>query len=451
MSISLTGLASGLDTGALIDGLVQAERQPIVQMQQRQKGLDQAKQTLSGFAAKIATLQSAIEALADPVQFASFVSTSSDPAIAVSTSGATTPGRHTVSVSQLAQESRIRSDAQPSATVALNLAGSLDISINGTTTSVSVAATDTLADIATKIRTSGARVTASVLYDGTNYNLIVSGLDTGAANAVSMTENGFSLGLTKPSNVVQSAQDAKLEVDGISITRPTNSVSGVIPGVTLALANKTTSPATIDTSTDTAGLQKKIQAFVTAYNDVVTAGHQAAGYGSTKPSNTELAGDSAIRSVLLRLSSMVASAIPNTIGKYSTLASVGVSSTRDGTLTLDANKLSAALADDPAAVAHVFVNDPQNASTGIMKTMDDATKTFIGGPSSSVQARMDAIASRSRRMADQMTQMQSHVDALEARLKAQFAAMEKQVSQFKSWGDALLGAINNTSNSSGGK
>lgn len=450
MTIQLSGLASGLDTGALIDGLVQAERQPIVQLQQRQRLLDQAKQTLSTFSSKLSTLRTAAQSLADPVQFASFAATSTDAAVVATTSGATSAARYSVSVQRLAREQRIRSNAQSSATQALGRSGSLAVTIGGATTTVSVVSTDSLTDIAGKLRSSGARVNASILYDGTNYTMVVAGLDSGAANAVTIAEkNGLSLGLSNSNNVLQTAQDAQLTIDGITVTRPTNSISGAISGVTLALTKTTSSAATVEVKADPDALQKKLAAFVSAYNDIVSAGHQAAGYGETKPTNGELAGDSAIRSVLSRLSSMIVSAVPNTSGKYTSLASAGLSTTRDGTLTLDANKLSAALASDPTAVSRLFVLDAQNASTGMMATMKNAIGTFIEDPSSTIQARIDALSAQSRRATDRVAAMEQNIDAFRARLVAQFSAMETRISRINSSGDALLGAISQWTNSGG--
>src|SRR5205807_3815528 len=107
-------------------------------------------------------------------------------------------------------------------------------------------------------------------------------------------------------------------------------VTGVIPGVTLTLTRPTTSPAVVSLAADSAALKTKVSAFVSAYNDVVNLGHNAAGHGAAKAANSVLAGDHAIRASLDRFAHILSSPVAGTTGRYTTLASVGISSTQDG-------------------------------------------------------------------------------------------------------------------------
>jgi len=436
-TITFGGLASGLDTNAIIDGLMAAEKVPLTRLQTAQAQADSAATTLSGIASKLSTLRAAAAALADPIQFASFAASSSDAAVVPSVYTATMPGSYSVQVGKLALEQRTFADAQSSSSSALNLSGTLQMTINGTTSTVNVSSTDSLADIAANINGSGARASASVLYDGTNYRLQVRGLDTGAANAISFSESGFSLGLSNAQNTYQQAQDAQLTVEGISVTRPTNSVSGVIPGVTLALTKTTQSPVSVTVSSDPSALKTKVQKFVDAYNDVVNTSHSAVGYGSQLAPNPKLSGDSAVRSALLQLSSVAGSVVSGTSGKYTMLASIGLSSTRDGTLTLDSTKLAAALADDPTAVARVFVTDPSIKATGVMATVKTTIDGLTGTPTALLDARVEGMQKQSKRMQDEQAAMQRNLDAFQQRLRDQFTNLETVVSKYKSLGSAL--------------
>jgi flagellar hook-associated protein 2 len=437
MTIQLGGLASGLDVNALVTGLVNASREPLTRVQTKQREVDQAAQTLTTLSSKLSALQQAATALATPSEFASFSATSTDGAVVASTFGAPTPGRYDVTVSQLAREQKTFSDPQASSTGPLGMSGSLDLTIGGTTSSVAVSAADSLTDIAAKISVSGARVSASVLFDGTTYRLQVRGLDTGAANGITFAENGFALGLGTPANTKQASQDAALTVDGIAITRPTNAVQGVVPGVTFALTKTTTSPVTVDVKTDPTALQQKLQKFVDAYNDVVRTGQQASGFGSQKAQNKQLSGDSAVRSVLGRLSTLVTGPITGTTGAYGTLASVGIKSTRDGMLSLDAAKVTEALGADPRAVAKVFVLDPSAQSTGVMDSVRGAIDAMVGSASGLVQSRIEGFQSRSRQLADDATRLQTQLEAYEARLRKQFEATDVAASRYQAFGAAL--------------
>ena len=278
MPIQLTGLG-GFDSGNVISQLVSIASQPLRDIDFKKALLDSASTTMSSFSTKLAALKTAATALATPSGFSSMTATSSDGAFAATVTGSAAQSSYEVSVTQLARAQKTRSNAQVSATAALNEQGTLSIKVgSGTAVNISIAEGDSLADIATKIGQSGARVSASIVDAGGSYRLSVQGLDTGADNAITFDESGsLSLGLSIGSNTYEPAQDAKVTIDGLVVTRPTNSITDAIQGVTLALKKTTTSPATIDVAADSTALKTKINAFVAAYNDVVNSGHTISG------------------------------------------------------------------------------------------------------------------------------------------------------------------------------
>jgi flagellar hook-associated protein 2 len=446
-SITFGGLASGLDTNAIIDGLVKAESIPLTAIQTHKSNVDAASQTVSDISNKLAALKTAAQALETPTGFSSYSVTSSDTAIVASVTGAAAGGSFDVQVTQLAKEQRSYSNVQSTSVSPLNMAGTLAIQVgSGTTANITIDATDSLTDIATKINQSGQRVGAAVIFDGQNYKLQVRGLDTGAANAVTMTETGFSLGLSNPP--VQQAQDAKLTVDGNVITRSSNQVTGVLPGVTMALTKTTSAPVTLTVSPDATSLTTKLQALVKAYNDVVSASHFAAGYGTTKATNQELMGDSAIRGTLDQLSRATGSVVPGTSGTYTTLASIGLTKDKDGNLALDTTKLNAAVQASPTSVAALFVLDPVAGTTGAMKGLMDTVDKVSTGTGSLLQAKITALGKQSAQLQDDADAEQRHIDQFKANLQKQFTDLEVTMSQIQSNGNSLLAAIGATTTSS---
>ena len=432
--LTFGGLASGLDTNAIIDALVSAERIPITRAKNQQTSLNSALTTINGISSKLGTLKSAAQALSTSLGFSSFKATSSDSAVVTSVGGVASPGSFELTVNQLAKEQRTYSNAVGSSTSALNMAGTLDLQVGaGAVQSLSISATDSLTDIASKINGSGLRVGASVLYDGTNYKLQVRGLDTGAA------KTGFSLGLNVPANTVQSASNSQVTIDGNLISRPTNQVVGVIPGVTLALTKITASPVTIQVEPDPDSLKTKIKSFVTAYNDVVTSSQTASGWGTTKPGNTALAADSTLRSVLDKLASSVGNAVPGTSGLYTTLGSVGLSSNRDGKLQLDEAKLTTALTANPSAVTKLFVKDSFLGSTGAMDGVMTLVDQLATNSNSLLKAKSDSLSSQSKRLDDDIAASERRADLMERQLRERFTALEMLVTQYKSQGNALAG------------
>lgn len=435
--LTFGGLASGLDTNAIISSLLQAERIPITQLETRQKELSAAKDAISSLSSKMASIKSAAQALSTSVGFASYKAGSSDASVVATVSGSAAPGAYALSVTKLAKEQRTYSDTQASSTAALGMSGSLSLQVgSGSTVTLTIESTDSLTDIATKIGSSGARVGASVIFDGSQYRLQVRGLDSGAANVVNMTETGFSLGLLNPANTLQPAQDAQFTVDGIPMTRSTNQVSGVIPGITLALTKEGIS-SNITVESDPEGLKKKVQAFVTAYNDVVNAGHSMSGYGTSKASVKELSGDSAIRTSLDRLARIISTPVTGTSGKYTTLGSIGLTTDRDGKLKLDETKLSAALTADPTSVAKLFVEDSAIGATGAMKSFMTAIDQLAQNEGSTLKSRLDVLGKLSTRLEDDIAAGDRRMAMYENQLRERFAQLEVIVSKYKTQGTAV--------------
>lgn len=450
MPIQFGGLASGLDTNNIIDGLMAIERQPLTRLRNKQTSADKAVDTVSDFVKKLTALKTAADALATPSGFASFAVTSADSAVVAQSSGAATQGTYALRVNALAREQRTFSATQTSGTSALSQSGSLSIQAgSATAVSITVDSSDSLASLASKINSSGARVSASVLFDGTDYRLQVRGLDTGASNAVVFTETGITLGLSTPANTVQAARDSEILMDTLTIRRPTNQLTDVIPGVTLALTKETTSNVEIRVSSDPDALERKIGGLVTAYNDVIRAAQTASGYGTQKASTPELQSDMSIRTTLGQLSAVVFSTVAGTSGKFTTLGSVGIGTGSNGQLSLNATKLKSALSEDPTAVAKLFVVDAASSMTGAMGSIKDTVDRTSGATDSLLQTRIESLRTLSRRYRNDSDDLEIRVSRTEQRLRAQFTALEVRMSAYQSQLSSL-GALPTNQNSNNG-
>jgi flagellar hook-associated protein 2 len=413
-TISFGGVGSGMDTEAIVTGLVNASRGTQDAMKARKGFLSSATSALSTVSSLLGKLKTALEGVDEAREVGSYTASSSNAAIVASANGTAAPGSFAISVQSLASEQRSYSNGYASSTTALGLTGSLGLSVaGGSPTSIALSASDTLEGIASKINASGLRVSASVFNDGTTNRLQVRGLDSGAANTISFS--GTTLGLDLAANKKQAASDASLTIDGFTVTRPTNQISGAIQGVTLALTQTTTSPVTVKIDSDPEGLKKKLQGVVDAYNAVIDNVHTIAGFGSTKGSQKELVGDPLLRSITNRMSSSVSQVIGS--GTYSTLGSLGVQLGRDGKLTLDGTKLDKALAADPAAVAKVIGGS--DTTSGAADVLRDVVTAFT-------QSGTGLIASRQETMNNRAKSLQQRIDNEEDRLTRYADALRKQ-------------------------
>lgn len=438
MPISLSGLG-GFDSTGVVSQLVAIARQPIDALGTKKTQIDSASSTMSTFSSRLTTLRANANTLLDASGYSSYAATSTDASVVATANGAAQSGTYDVQVTQLAAAQKLRSDTQVSSGTALGMSGTLSITVgSASAVQVTVKATDTLGDIATKLATSGARISASVLYDGSAYRLSIQGLDTGAANGFTIAQSGLDLGLETPANRYQAAQDAMLTVDGIAVTRPTNQITGVISGVTLAVT-KTGVSSKVSVASDTSSLKNKLSSFVSAYNDIVNAGHTATGYSGTKATNPVLAGESSIRRSLDQLARIVSSAVPGTSGAYTTLSSVGIKLASNGTLSFDSAKLDAAVAKDPDGVRRLFITDAALGATGVMKTIASMVDGLVTSKTSPIKARIDALAAKSKSIETSVTTKQAQVDRYEQQLKKQFSSLDQIMNKYSSMSSAISG------------
>ncbi|HEX6275125.1 MAG TPA: flagellar filament capping protein FliD [Polyangiaceae bacterium] len=423
-TISFGGVGSGMDTESIVTGLVNASRGAQDAMKARQGFLTSATSALSTVSSLLGKLKTALEGVDEAREVGSYTATSSNAAIVASANGTASPGSFAVSVQALASEQRSYSNGYASSTTALGLTGSLGLSVaGGTVTSIELSATDTLENIASKINSSGLRVSASVFNDGTENRLQVRGLDSGAANTIAFS--GTTLGLELAANKKQAATDARMTIDGFTVTRPTNQISGAIQGVTLALTQVTTAPVTVEVKSDPEGLKKKLTSVVDAYNAVIDNIHTVAGFGSTKGSQKELVGDPVVRSITNRMSNSVTQVIGS--GTYSTLGSLGVSLGRDGKLTLDGAKLDKALAADPSAVAKVIGGT--DTTSGAADVLRDVVTAFTQSGTGLIASRQETLNSRSKALKQRIDNEEERLQRYAAALRKQFTVMDGIVAE----------------------
>jgi flagellar hook-associated protein 2 len=425
ISLASLGLGSGLNDASIISQLVAIQQTPLTQMQSQVTNIQSASTTISSFSSDLSALQSAANALSDPAQYASYTGTSSSSAVVASASSTATPGTYSVSVRQLAQAQINYGTTEASSSAALGLSGTLGITMGGQSYSVAVGAGDSLATIAANISSSGANLAASVVFDGTNYRLQVQALASGASNAVTFDENGFTLGLS--GTPYQAAQDAAATVNGISVTSASNQITGAIPGVTLAVTGQTTSPATVTVASNPSAIVQSVASFVSAYNAVVSAGHAAVGYGATAASNTLLTGDQAIGGALDQLSGLIAGNVPGSDSTYQNLASVGVTLNNDGSLSLSQSQLTSAIEADPTGVEKLFVTSTAMGATGIMGTMSSAIDAIANNTGSPLKAEIQADANQVTSLQSQETALQARLTQYQTQLESEFTAMEQTV------------------------
>ncbi|MDI6879461.1 MAG: flagellar filament capping protein FliD [Desulfitobacteriaceae bacterium] len=474
MSIGSTGISlpglSGYDFSGIIDKLVQVERLPELQMQKTQTDLQTRSDAWRDVNTRLQSLDTTLTTLKDASTWTATSASSSNTSVlkASSTAGAA-QGIYSMTITQTAAAQTVVSAVQSSATTALNLSGTFSIMSgkNATTgVQVTVAATDTLTSIASKINGAGAGVNAAVVQTGTNqYQLAITNNSTGTDNQatfqdVSGTVLGTGLGLlstTADANhtgyylaqtVTSAAKDASFTVNGIAITSQSNTVTTAVPGVTFNFVSLVTpaSPqsVTLNVSADTSVAQKAVQAFVDQYNSTMDFIATKLNYDTTTKIKGDLFGDATLQGVQSRLRTMVGGVIANPsslTGPYNILGAVGITTSsanfgKEATLTLDTAKFTSAMAVDPKAVANLFGasyggGTPNSTTEGLANIAHTYLYPMImyGGTIAQTQ---DMLASQIKDVKDRMGQFEQHVLDYQEHLKLRFANLESVLAGFNS-------------------
>jgi flagellar hook-associated protein 2 len=432
-----SGIASGIDTTTLIDNLVKLESAPIEATQKQQAAFRSQLTAIGDIVSKLGSLRTATAALKTSGVLA-VTPTSSAQGFTATASSSSATGRYSVQVDTLAQAARARSQAFSTATSQVR-GGTLDLTIDGTVTSITLDDGMTLTEAADRISRSGAAVSATVLETGTQAYLSITRRDTGftpgqgAASALQIAETSTgSLGQALSAAITQPALNAQVTVDGLTFERRNNALSDVIPGATLTLSQTTSAPEELVLATNPSDTRVSLQKFVTAYNDVMKLVRSNLAIGELTDRFKTLGGDPALRGLQSSLQALVVTQA-NPGSAVRTLADVGIKTGSDGMLSIDSTRLEKAIATEPRAVNDLF----QLSSTGLSDATTALVDRFTSGSSSILTARTNGIDRSIRTLDDRVANLQLRVDAYKSRLIKQFTAMEKVVGGFKSIGDFL--------------
>jgi len=377
-SISSVGIGSGVLTSELIDKLAGAERAPT------EARLDNKESEINAELSVFGLIQSAItelrlpaRTLSNPDLFESKSATSGNSAFsAVVDSSSASTGSYQLEVSALAvsQTLTTRTLLNDSDTTALGT-GSLSITVGTTTANVAIdSSNNTLEGIAAAINEeSDLGVTATVLNTGTGYKLVLNSDETGTANEIEIQvtdtgdgndtdENGLSrLSYTAGAlnlDLSQVAVDAAFELNGVPITRSSNTVDDVIPGVTLSLTGTNDgAPSSLVVANDTEEVVDKVKEFIEKFNALQTLINDNSEFDPSGASeNGLLLGDATTRTMMAQVRRVLGNAVDGLeSANVRSLSEVGISTDyKTGLLNFDESTFNKKLASDPKDVAALF-------------------------------------------------------------------------------------------------
>jgi flagellar hook-associated protein 2 len=437
--INLSGLATGLDTNALVDQLMAIERQPRTRLATQQANVQAGKAALQAVSDALKKLQTAGQALADPSIFGNKQAVEiGSPATATATivSGAPTGGYEL-------QVERLARSAQASyAYTAPAGATTIDVAGGGWSDSIAVAAGTTSSDLVARINGDPSlHVVASVTTVDGQERIAFASRATGEAAGFTASSAGV-----LSDEVVKAGQDALVRVDGEEHRSATNVLENAIPGVHLALRGVDLDGTTVTVSApgaDTAAVGKVAKDFVDAYNSALDLLRTSTAVSAT--SSGKLGGDQGLinlqaqlRGALVASSGGMASlpleALGISTGKASGTATFSADAVQ-GKLTFDSAALSAAVTKDPAAVRATLT-----ASGSVVKGLVDTLASYTGA-SGTLTERIALAGQDVTDIGRRMDDFDSRLTARQAALKAQFASLESTISKWHDQSSWLSGQI----------
>lgn len=449
-TITTSGIGSGIDVLGLVDQLVAAERQrPEQLLDQRESVLKDQISAVGKLKSALSTFQDSLAGLATPAAFIAYSGSSSLSTVATATANENAvAGSYAINLDtnlghQLASAHKLITTTgfADADTVAV---GSGNITIangNGGSFSFNVGGTDTLNDVRDAINNDSNNfgVSATVLtvsdgMGGTESKLILTANDSGSVNALTVTADpGVSTFDSANLTQINPAQNAIFTVDGQTVISASNTVSGVISGVDIEL--NTEGSTTLTISADENSVVDNVQAFVDAFNKLRTVFNDTTSYNSGDPA--PLFSDSTIKGLNNNIRDILLGSVTTTLGTYSSLAEIGISTTDSGALQLDKDKLKTSLQADFNGVSEIFTS-----SNGIVAQLETKLEPYTQF-SGLLDSKTESLNSRQTLIDAARERLDYRLTKLEDRLRAQFIAMDSLVQSLNSTGNFLTQQLAN--------
>lgn len=461
MSFNINGLASGLDTGQIISDMMKLERAPYTRLETKKTNLQSEQNIFRSINTKLSKLQttSADLKLSSTFNLTSAQSTN-ETAVKVSAKEGASAGSYRIAVKELAQSHSMASSARM-ADLAPQALSNKTFTVNGNNILVpeGLSNDDALEYVKDEINKTNSGVSASIVRtdESGNKALTLSSTKPGAAHVITWGGDGFAeLNMLN----TQAAADARMEINGVEVTRSSNRMSDVIPGVTLDLLQRDEA-STVTIAPDGDKIASKVEAFVAAYNEVVTMVRDNLVKPTDKSKMNPLQGDAMLKQIYNNLNNIfsdIHGADPGLVrgdlnpdGTNKNVIQMsqlgleidkGITSAAlmTGKITFDKEAFKAKLIDNTAAAAHLFIAKDEGFADKINKQLKEWTSTVDGLMTSKIKgydAEIEMVDER-------LVALDNRLLLKEKQMKRQFTAMEVTLNALKnqqSWLTNQLAAL----------
>ena len=460
--INFIGSYSGIDK-ATIDQLMQAEKMPLIQLSNKKIDITAKQNAWKDVNTRLNSLFEKIKSLQNSETFTAKIAKSSNESIVTMTASKNAvAGTYKINVQQLASNASVISG---NISAAYDETGKLDINkgldINGNfgiknaddkIVNIAIEVTDSLKTIVSKVneqtKESGIRAT---IIDG---RLVLSDEKTGSRE-IALIGDGkgtlTNLGLNMTAKTEEQGKDAIFTVNGVKITRSTNTVSDAVEFVTINLnkAHATENEYdTVNVSLDTTKLTKAVQEFVDQYNSTILfiEDKLKAGDPKVQGSKGALSGDSSLMRLHSSLRSMVTSTLSNGTTDIKDISQIGVTTIdKFGQLVFNTTKLAEALTKDPQNVMKFFTSKDGDKDIGFAERLKTYVDSFISSSKGIIKGKNDSFDRGLKDLTKQIDSFNARMVKKEAYYTKMFTALDVALMQAESqmaWLEGQMTSMN---------
>ena len=428
------GMGSNFDTPKIIQGLVDAEKIRVTNVEKDKENVETKLTALGSIITSVQGLETAFNAFAGtgPVSLA----TSSTPiGFGVTAKENAVETNYDIQVNSMAQVAKARS--QNIADTGTNPgAGDLTIDVAGTSYAISIAADEDYADIVTKINASGAPVTASIIANagsGANENYIniitaETGFDPSATAANALTISTDTLGIfdttVRANYITQEATNSQITVDGdLTFIRTNNTITDALPGLDVNLYNTTSSAESLSLVVDPAATESNVQVLVDYLNDTISLINTETDNAPGTDTQKTFAADSTLNRLRRELGRFV-SKVVSPDASLRGLMDIGISSNaQSGLLIIDSAKMATALNTNSREFNGIFTD----STSGIIGEMTTLVENMNDDLDGTLSLKKKHLEDKVEELDERILDLTDYIENYEARLLRQFTAMEEKV------------------------
>lgn len=457
--IADVGIGSGLNIKELVNSTVKAEIAPkATQLNRLEKSAEAKFSALGTLQSALSNFQTAMKDLNNMDLFNNRTANSSNTALLTASSEKTAlSGTYRVQVEQLASSSKVStaalakdfsSDSDGAFTVKLGASDTDAVTINIAKGANLVEIRDALNE---QLKDKG--ISANIVNNPATgqSQLIFSGKETGAGNDIIIEGTGGVVGLSVDGTVkaavggagyLEQAGNAKFTIDGLQLESASNTVTNAIPDVSFTLKGTTEAnkPLTVTVGQDDKGVKEQLKKFVDSYNEFVKVSGQLTAVtkvGDAAPVVGSLVGDSTVRNLVNGIRSELGNMAENSGSTIRTLANLGITTQKDGSLKIDEKKLDSVLATNFDDVGKFFAGD-----NGLMARMDKRISSYTG-ENGIISVRQKSLDATRTDVKEQRIKLEARATQIEARLFKQYYAMDALVGQLSTTGNQISQMLGN--------